>query len=83
MLVHVARNVGHVEVGVGLVCKLLELGIERFLCLTLILDGNQGRGTTHASKADFVAEKVEATDASLSIVEVVVLDETETRHDQQ
>jgi hypothetical protein len=31
MFIHVAWNVGHIEVGVGLVRELLELGIERFL----------------------------------------------------
>lgn len=33
--------------------------------------------STHPRKADFVAEVVEATDAVLSILEVVVLDESE------
>ena len=36
MLIHVARDVGHVEVGVGLVGELLELGIERLLRLVLV-----------------------------------------------
>ena len=31
MLVHVLGNVGYVEVGVAVIGKLLELGVERFL----------------------------------------------------
>jgi hypothetical protein len=31
MLVHILGNVGHVKIGVALVGKLLELGVEGFL----------------------------------------------------
>jgi hypothetical protein len=31
MLIHVLGNVGYIEVGVALIGKLLELGVERFL----------------------------------------------------
>lgn len=75
MLVHVAWNVRNVEVGVALIRELLELGIERFLMLISEVQANV-RQKTYASKADLVAKEVEATNASLCIVEVVILDET-------
>ena len=38
MFIHVAWDVGHIEVGIGLVRELLELGIERFLSEMSVLE---------------------------------------------
>jgi hypothetical protein len=76
MFIHVPRNIGDVKIGVSLIRELLELGIERFLgavsenCI-------YASNSTYSSKADFVAQEVEATDACLSVVKVVELNEAE------
>lgn len=71
VLVHRLGQVGHVEVGVGLVGERLELRVEGL-----------------AGEADFVAQVVEAADAVLGVLVVVVLDEAKAMqcqqsHDQQ
>jgi hypothetical protein len=57
VLIHVARNVRDVEVGIALVRELLELRVEGL-----------------ASEANFVAQMMEAANAVLGILEVVILD---------
>jgi hypothetical protein len=74
MLIHVLGNVGHVKVCVAIVGELLQLRIEGFL------SGQQEaresrRIVTYPSKADLVAKVVEAANAVLSVLEVVVFDE--------
>jgi hypothetical protein len=77
VLVHVTRDVGHVEVRVGLVGELFEFGIERFL--STVNSVNQiWRQYTCSSEANFVAQEVEATNACLGVIEVVVLDEAKS-----
>jgi hypothetical protein len=78
MLVEVLRDVGNIEVRVTLVGELLELGVERFL--TTVSTGcvsTSGGALTYPSEADLITKVVEATNAVLGILEVVVLDETE------
>jgi hypothetical protein len=49
----------------------------------LAYGGRSGLRWTYSSKADFIAKEMEATDASLSIVEVVVLDEAKAVEGQR
>jgi hypothetical protein len=70
MLVHVLGNVGDIKIGVALVGELLELGVEGFL--EKKVSGRYGGG----SDSD-VPEVMEAADAVLGILKVVVLDEPE------
>jgi hypothetical protein len=78
MLVEVLRNVGDVEVRVALVGELLELGVERFLATVSTGRVNTGGGAlAYPSEADLITKVVEATNAVLGILEVVVFDETE------
>jgi len=80
MLVHLTRDVGDVEVGVALIGEFLELGIERFLSRMTISSMEMiamETKRTHPSEADFVAKIVEATNAVLSILVVMILDEAE------
>jgi hypothetical protein len=35
MLIHVSRDVGHVEIGIGLIGELLEFGVEGFLAVSV------------------------------------------------
>lgn len=60
VLIHRLGKVGHVEVGVTLIGKCLELRVEGL-----------------AGEADFVSEIVEAADAVLGVLVVVILDEAE------
>lgn len=84
MLVHVLRDVGHVEIGVVLVGKLLQLGVERLLFFVSIQiqrmehGVTSGQGKTHSSEAHFISQVVEPTDAVLGVLKVVVFDEAES-----
>jgi hypothetical protein len=80
MLIHVLGDIGHVKVCVTVVRELLQLRIEGFL------SGQREtrRGTsivTYPSKADLIAKVVEATDAVLGILEVVILDESKAEQE--
>ena len=80
MLIHAAWEVGDVEVGITLVSKLLELGVEGLL---LRVSQNNGDETVETKgmyprKADFVAQVVEPTNTHASVFVVVVFDETES-----
>jgi uncharacterized membrane protein len=78
MLVHALREVGNVEVSVTFVGKCLELRVEGFLMVNVVSGKASDRChglNTHSGKADFVAKVVEATNAVLSVLVVVVLDE--------
>jgi hypothetical protein len=84
MLVVVLRDVRHVEVGVALVGELLELGVEGFLtAVSINTHGKDKSAMTYPSEANLVAKVVEATNAVLGVLEVVVLDETETKVESQ
>jgi hypothetical protein len=84
MLVVVLRDVRHVEVGVALVGELLELGVEGFLtAVSINTHGKDKSSMAYPSEANLVAKVVEATNAVLGVLEVVVLDETETKVESQ
>lgn len=77
MLIHVLGYVRYVKVGVVVVSKLLELRVERFLECSVDVERMQEEEETHPGEADFVAKIVEATDAILGILKVVILDKSE------
>jgi hypothetical protein len=77
MFIHILGYVRHVKVGVVFVSELLELGVERFLEWSVDVKRRQNEEETHPGEADFVAKIVEATDAVLGILKVVILDESE------
>lgn len=76
MLVHGLGKVRNVEIGVTVICDRLKLGVEGLLddcqCDACLIDVMP----THPSKADLVAEMVEATDAVLGVLVVVVADKS-------
>jgi hypothetical protein len=77
MFIHILGYVRHVQVGVVVVSELLELGVERFLEWSVDVKRRQDEEETHPGEADFVAKIVEATDAVLGILKVVILDKSE------
>ena len=73
MLIHGLWQVRDIEVGVTIISDRLELGVERLLG-TVSDEVRQFRATTNPSEADFVSKMVEASDAILGILVVVVSD---------
>ena len=80
VLVHRLGQVRDVEVRVFVVGEGLELRVERLLRVGQRCRGTASRSKmiTHPRKADFVAKVVEAADAVLGVLVVVVLDKAET-----
>lgn len=80
MLIHVFGNVGNVKVRVAVVGKLLQFRVERFLYGQRAARNNV-QVVTYSSKADLVTKVMEATNAVLSVLKVVVLDESKAKQE--
>jgi hypothetical protein len=78
VLIEVARNVGHIEISVLLIRELLELGVEGFLLIQVSESLTGKQIWTYASETDFITKMMKATNAILSILEVVILDEAKS-----
>ena len=77
MLIHVPGDVGNIEVGIGLIGKLLELRIKGLLIRVRLGIALQ-KMMTYTSEADFIAKEVKAPNATLCIFEIVIFDESES-----
>jgi hypothetical protein len=85
MFIHVAWNIGNIEVGVGLVREFLELGVERFLSKRSEAELKTKRegADTYPSERDLIPKPMEAANTILGVVEVVVLNEAEAMNREQ
>ena len=77
VLIHTLRQVGNVKVGVTLVRKRLQLGVEGLLRNVSGEANGSSVHITHPSKANFIPEVMETTNTVLSIFVIVVFDKAE------
>lgn len=83
MFVHGLWQVRDIEIGVVIIRKSLELGIERFLrAISAKSTQQQGHRSAYTREADFITQVVEATNAILGVLVIVVLDEAKAAYGQ-
>lgn len=79
MFVQTLWQVGDVKVGVVIISKGLEFGVERFLKQQLAAGNiHHTLSVTYTSEADFVTKVVKASNAILSVFVAVIFDEAKT-----